>query len=131
MPMERPQACTTVDGPNPFRTTLTMVETMTLVGIYRGIIRNEGILGGAGFRPSTVGNGLDALLTQRLLASAFNGRRDPSIRHLGGWDPVSKPGLTALNRIGASGYVDLFSPLAGSCFWYSLKMLRFFSIHAV
>ena len=32
-----------------------MVETITFVGIYRGIIRNQGFLGGAGFRSSTVG----------------------------------------------------------------------------
>ena len=29
----------------------TMVETSAFVGIYRGIIRNQGFLGGAGFRP--------------------------------------------------------------------------------
>ena len=32
----------------------TMVETRTFVGIYRVIIRHQGFLGGAGFRPSTV-----------------------------------------------------------------------------
>ena len=39
---------------NPSRTTLKVLDTMTFVGIYRGIIRNQGFLGGAGFRPSTV-----------------------------------------------------------------------------
>ena len=33
----------------------TMVETRTFVGIYRGIESFRGFLGGAGFRPSTVG----------------------------------------------------------------------------
>ena len=31
-----------------------MVETMAIVGIYRGIESFQGLLGGAGFRPSTV-----------------------------------------------------------------------------
>ena len=32
----------------------TMVETVTFVGIYRGIIRNQGFFGGAGIRPQYV-----------------------------------------------------------------------------
>ena len=32
----------------------TMAETITLVGIFWGILRSQGFLGGAGFRPSTV-----------------------------------------------------------------------------
>ena len=31
-----------------------MLETIAFVGVYRGIIRNQGFLGGASFLPSTV-----------------------------------------------------------------------------
>ena len=40
---------------NPLRTTFkTMVETITFVGICRGIDSFQGFLDGVGFRPSTV-----------------------------------------------------------------------------
>ena len=39
---------------NPFGTTLKPGETIACWQIYRGIIRNRGFLGGAGFRASTV-----------------------------------------------------------------------------
>ena len=43
-----------MDGRNPFRITLESCETITIVGIGRGIESFQGSLGSAGFRSSTV-----------------------------------------------------------------------------